>query len=94
MPSMEYFDGGQWVQLTTCLPATPMPVSSGLDWKNANQQGYRLGHYTAPGDGLGTFYLGSLSYIQNEENSGYHSERLLTYNLNNDEAFSFHKNIT
>lgn len=89
---MEYFDGGQWVSLST--EASSVPVDSRLDWVNGNHQGFRWGHYTDPGNPLGMFHLSQLSYVQDQENSGYTSSRLLTFNEQGNHAFMFHAPVT
>lgn len=88
---MEYFDGGQWVSLST--PKVDVPINSGLDWVNGNQKGFRWGHYTNPANLSGMFHLSQLSWQQSAENSGYLSTRLLTFNDQGNDTFTFQKPV-
>ncbi|WP_440682129.1 hypothetical protein [Cysteiniphilum halobium] len=88
---VEYYDGGQWVGL--CAPTASVPITTGLDWRNGNQQGFRLGHLTKPTDNLGMLHLSMLNYQQDNENSGFISTRIMTFNENNSDVFEFLKPV-
>ena len=88
---VEYYDGGQWMGL--CAPTASVPITTGLDWRNGNQQGFRLGHLTNPTDNLGMMHLSMLNYQQDNENSGFVSTRIMTFNDGNSDAFEFLKPV-
>jgi len=88
---LEYFDGGQWVVVSTDIAS--VPVSSKFDFLNGNFKGFRIGHLTNPTDTLGTFHLSVLNYISSGENSHYESTRIFTFNNNNNDSFEFLKPV-
>ena len=91
MAKLEYFDGGQWVGLSA--PKTTVPITTGIDFTNGNQRGFRTGHLTNPTDTLGMFHLSTLDYTTDNENSHFVSTRILTFNQNNNDQFDFLKAV-
>lgn len=91
MPHVEYYDGGQWVGLSA--PNASVPITTGLDYTNGNQRGFRTGHLTQPNDTLGMFHLSTLDYTADNENSHFVSTRILTFNANNNDRFEFLKPV-
>ena len=91
MPHVEYYDGGQWVGLSA--PNASVPITTGLDYTNGNQRGFRTGHLTQPNDTLGMFHLSTLDYTADNENSHFVSTRILTFNANNNDRFEFVKPV-
>ena len=92
MPSVEYYDGGQWLGLSA--PSVTVPITTGLDYTNGNQRGFRTGHLTTPNDTLGMFHLSTLDYTADNENSHFVSTRLLTFNQDNNDRFVFIKPVS
>ena len=87
-------DGVQWADIQTSISGSP--IDSRRDWTNQHCKGFRMAQFTDVvnvDDKLGMFHLSRLDYNSDSENSGYVSLRLMTFNEDNQDLFSFYKKV-